>query len=109
MNAGQRWVLAAWLTTVAGVTVRGVSRSKGLPPPNSYIAAGVVFTLLYGVSSVAPSLGGVLAVGTALGVLAAPYFANRPETGVLATLTGWLDRINGQQQSQQQQPPAPPG
>lgn len=114
MNVGEKWVLGAWLTTVAGVTVRGVSRSGGLPQPNSYIAAGVVFTMLFGLASVAPGLGGVLAVGTALGVLAAPYFQNKPNSGVLATLTDWLNKINPPtaqqtQQQGQQAPTAPAG
>lgn len=95
MNVGQRWVLGSWITMLGIVTVRQVNQEKGLPQPGSYLGAAVVYTMLYGLAGLTPGLAAVLAVGTALAAVAAPYFRNQPQTGVVATLTSWLDQING--------------
>jgi hypothetical protein len=109
VSNGQRWVLGSWIAMVGFVTIRQIRQEQGLPSPGAYLGTGVVYTLLYGLAGVAPGLAAVLAVGTATAALAAPYFSNQPDSGVLATLTSWLNAINGTQPAAGQGASTKPG
>lgn len=101
MSRGQRFVLGAWLSMIVLATVRHVSDPSsggGLPPPSGYVASGVLFTMFFGGSAVAPGLFGTLAVGVVLAAIVKPYADARgavPASGPIFQLSRLLDSIAG--------------
>ena len=101
MNGGQRVVLGAWLSMVVLATVRHVSdpsQGGGLPPPNAYIASGVLFTMFYGAAGFASTLFGTLAVGVVLASVVKPYADSKgaiPNSGPIFQLSNLLDSLSG--------------
>lgn len=79
---GQAIVLGAWLTMIGLASLRqATDPSKGgLPPPSTFLASGVLFTLFYGGAAFAPSLFGTLAIGVVISAIVKPYFDS---TGVI--------------------------
>lgn len=102
MSTGQRVVLGAWLAMIVLATVRHVSdpaAGGGLPPPNAYIASGVLFTMFYGGSTFAPGLFGTLAVGVIVAAVLKPYVDAKgaiPNSGPIFQLSNLLGSLSGQ-------------
>lgn len=101
MNGGQRVVLGAWLAMIVLAVVRRVSdpsQGGGLPPPNSFIGSGVLYTMFYGGAGFAPSLFGTLAVGTIVAAALKPYADARgviPQSGPIYSLGKLIDQASG--------------
>jgi len=94
MSGPQRVVLGAWLAMIGLATARSLARSQGLPQPSTFLASGVLFTMLYGAAAVVGPLAAVFAVGTDIAALALPYFKGG-STGPLDTLAAGLARLTG--------------
>ena len=100
MNGGQRVVLGAWLAMIVLATVRHVSNPSagGLPPPSSFVASGVLYTMFFGAAGFTPGLFGTLAVGTIVAAVLKPYVDAKgaiPNSGPIFQLAGLLDSISG--------------
>jgi hypothetical protein len=115
VKGGQRVVLGAWLAMIVLATVRHVadpSSGGGLPPPNSYVASGVLFTMFYGGSSFAPTLFGTLAVGVVVAAVLKPYVAGKttiPNSGPIFQLATLLDSLSGTKAATTTTATTPPG
>jgi hypothetical protein len=98
MNA-RKVVLGAWLAMIGLATIRRVTNpnTPGLPSPSVYLASGVVFSMLYGLSAVVPGLAAALAVGTDVGALMAPYLTGKIQAAPITTLNAWLSQLSGGQ------------
>lgn len=94
MNGSQRVVFGAWLAMVGLAIARNVGASKGLPQPSTFLASGVLFTILYGAAGFIGPLAAVFAVGTDVAAVALPYFKGGT-TGPLDTIASALDKISG--------------
>lgn len=97
---GQAVVLGAWLTMIALATLRqATDPSKGgLPPPSTFLASGVLFTVFYGGASFAPPLFAVLSVGVVVSAIFKPYLnaqagAALPQSGPIYQLSNLLDGL----------------
>ena len=100
-QAARSWVLGSWLVMLGLVTVKQVSAKPGLPNPGAYLSSAVVFTLLFGLAGLAPSLAAALAAGTVVGGAVAPYLKGRT-TGILDQAATYLGTLSGSNP-----PPAP--
>jgi hypothetical protein len=101
VNGGQRVVLGAWLAMIVLATVRHVSDPSqgGLPPPSSFVASGVLYTMFFGAAGFAPGLFGTLAVGTIVAAVLKPYVDAKgaiPNSGPIFQLSNLLGQISGQ-------------
>ena len=97
---GQAVVLGAWLAMIALASLRqATDPSKGgLPPPSTFLASGVLFTMFYGGAAFAPPLFAVLSVGVVVAAIFKPY-ANAaagsaiPQSGPIYQLSNLLDGL----------------
>lgn len=95
-DSAKGWVLGSWIVMMGLISIKSIAKeAPEFPKPGSYLGASVVFTMLYGLASIAGSLGAVLAVGTVVAAAAAPYMKGQP--GILDVSAQWLSKINGEQ------------
>lgn len=87
-------MLWAWLAMIGLATARSIGGGRGLPQPNSYLASGVLFTMLMGAAGILGGLAAAVAVGTDVAAIALPYLRGST-TGPLDTIAQALDSISG--------------
>ena len=68
----------------------------GLPPPSTFLASGVLFTLFYGGAAFAPGLFGTLAIGVVISAIVKPYLDAQgaiPQSGPIFQLSNLINGV----------------
>jgi len=81
---------------VALATARSLAAGKGLASPGTFLASGLLFTGYFAAAGFLGALPAVLAVGTDVAAVAAPYFRGQ-KIGPLDSIAGALGRLDGSQ------------